>query len=519
MLLQNFLESTAELFPAKTAIICGKMRLTYQEMEYQANALANALIEQGLKRHDRVAILLENSIEVVVSLFAILKIGAVFSVLDHQIKSRKLKFILNDCQSRAIITDFTRFQTLVPVLGECSDLHLIVLTDINDAPTPVDDRKIMSYPQALARYPRSKPGAGTIDVDLASLIYTSGSTGEPKGVMLTHLNMVTAATSIVEYLENSPGDIILDALPLSFDYGLYQVLMAVKFGGTVILEKSFAFPYRIIDSIINNHVTGFPVVPTMVAILLRLKNLDGLNLDSLRYISSTGQALPLPHINRLRSIFPKVKIFSMYGLTECKRVSYLPPCELDRRPSSVGIAIPNTEVYLIDAQGNRISEPNVVGELVVRGSTVMRGYWNRPVENARALHPGFFPGEQVLHTGDLFKQDKDGFLYFIARRDEMFKSGGELVSPKEIEEVLCSCPGITEAAVIAVEDQILGNSIKAYVVVDEHYRTQITNNMIIEHCATRLKGSMVPKVVEFRADLPKDNNGKVQKSLLAKRNF
>ncbi len=513
MLLQTFLEKTAVLFPEKTAVICGDVHLSYQELECHANALANALIDRGVNRHDRVSIFLENSIEAVISLFAITKIGAVFSVLDHQIKSKKLAFILNDCQSRAVITDLTRFQTLSPVLPECPSLNFIVLVDAlsDEVLEQAIDPRIISYSRAVAQYPHSKPRVKGVDIDLASLIYTSGSTGEPKGVMLTHVNMVTAADSIIEYLGNSTDDIILDALPLSFDYGLYQVLMALRFGGTVVLEKSFAFPYRIIDSILRHGVTGFPVVPTMIAILLRLKNLEKLNLSSLRYITSTGQTLPVAHINQLRGLFPRVKIFSMYGLTECKRVSYLPPKELERRPSSVGIAIPNTEVYLIDEQRNRVSEPGRVGELVVRGSTVMRGYWNRPIENARALHPGMFPGEQVLHTGDLFKQDEDGFLYFVGRRDQMFKSGGELVSPKEIEDVLCSCPGITEAAVIGVDDQILGKSIKAFVVVDEQYPGQTSQSMIIEYCATQLKSSMLPKFIEFRPELPKDVNGKVQK--------
>ncbi len=206
----------------------------------------------------------------------------------------------------------------------------------------------------------------------------------------------------------------------------------------------------------------------------------------------------------------------MYGLTECKRVSYLSPEELDRRPSSVGKAIPNTEVYLIDDAGNVINHPDTVGELVVRGSTVMRGYWNRPEENARALHPGLYLGEQVLHSGDLFKQDDDGFLYFIGRRDQMFKSGGEMVSPKEIEDVLCSCPGITEAAIVGVEDAILGHAIKAFVVADKECLSLVTQKSIIEYCTAHLKGSMIPKSIEFRTELQRDKNGKVQKVYLVK---
>jgi len=203
--------------------------------------------------------------------------------------------------------------------------------------------------------------------------------------MLTHLNMVSAASSIIQYLGNTSKDIILDVLPLSFDYGLYQVLMTFRFSGTLILERSFTYPYQIIDSIIKNRVTGWPIVPTIVAILLTLKKLDEYDFSHLRYITSTGQALPPNHISRLREVFPKVKIYSMYGLTECKRVSYLPPSELDRIPSSVGKAIPNTEVYIVDEEGKEISEAGKAGELVVRGSNVMKGYWNKQKETEEVL--------------------------------------------------------------------------------------------------------------------------------------
>ena len=224
------------------------------------------------------------------------------------------------------------------------------------------------------------PPKRAIDIDLAALIYTSGSTGNPKGVMLTHLNMVSAATSITTYLENTPDDIILNVLPLSFDYGLYQVLMAVKIGGTVVLERSFAYPQAVIRKLIEERVTGFPLVPTMSAILLQM-DLSEIRLVQLRYITNTAAALPTEHILQLRKLFPHVRIYSMYGLTECKRVSYLPPEQLDLRPGSVGRGMPNEEVYVVDEQGSRVG-PGVVGELVVRGANVMKGYWELPEETA-----------------------------------------------------------------------------------------------------------------------------------------
>ncbi len=283
------------------------------------------------------------------------------------------------------------------------------------------------------------------------IIYTSGSTGFPKGVMMTHRNIEAAATSITTYLENTADDVILSALPISFDYGLYQVLMAMKLGATLVLEKSFVFPQVVFDKMRAERVTGFPLVPTMAAIILQMRDLEPGSFPDLRYITNTAAALPPAHIARLQALFPGVRIYSMYGQTECKRCTYLPPAELQRRPGSVGIAIPNTEAYVVDDQGERVA-PGVTGELVIRGPHVMQGYWNDAAATARALHPGPFPWERVLHTGDLFRTDAEGFLYFVGRKDDIIKSRGEKVSPKEVENVLYALPGIREAAVVGVPD-------------------------------------------------------------------
>lgn len=325
MLVNEFLEQSAKRLPNKVALVCQGKRLTFSEIDNSANSLANALISQGVERQDRVAIYLENSAESVVSIFCILKAGGIFVVINPQVKAKKLEYILNDCQTP------------------------------NSKPP-----EILSYTSLLNKYPANQPTKRCIDIDLASLIYTSGSTGNPKGVMLTHLNMVSAANSIIEYLGNTSDDIILDCLPLSFDYGLYQVLMAFKFGGRVVLERSFTYPYQIIDLIIKEKATGFPIVPTISAILLQLNNLNKYDFSSLRYITNTAQALPPKHIFRLREIFPQVKIYSMYGLTECKRVSYLPPEEIDKRPTSVGKAMPNTETYIVDGNGEKITQPGQI---------------------------------------------------------------------------------------------------------------------------------------------------------------
>jgi acyl-CoA synthetase (AMP-forming)/AMP-acid ligase II len=329
--------------------------------------------------------------------------------------------------------------------------------------------------------------------------------------MLTHLNMVAAATSITTYLQNREDDIILSVLPLSFDYGLYQVLMAARFGGTVVLERSMAYPYVIIERLIEEQVTGFPVVPTVLSILFRM-DLSQRRFPHLRYVTNTGAALPVAHIRRLRSLFPHVRLYSMYGLTECKRVAYLPPELVDEIPESVGHAMPNVEVYIVDESGNRLP-PGQMGELVVRGSNVMKGYWELPEETAKVLRPGPVPGEMVLYTGDLFVMDERGFLYFRGRRDDLIKSRGEKVSPREVENVLYSLEGIADAAVIGAPDPVLGQAVQAFVSLKDGCR--LTEREILRHCAGHLEDFMVPKRVEIRAELPKNPSGKIDKRRLA----
>jgi len=510
MLLQHFIENTADRTPDKTALVFGSQRLTFQDIEEKSNQLAHALRDIGVERGDRVAILLDNSVEAVISIFGVLKADAVFSVLSPTIKSKKLAYILNNSEARVLITHRNKFRILQPIVDQLSHLHHTIFA----GPKGIDSGLSSSvWDEALSGYKVTKCPAKNIDVDLASIIYTSGSTGEPKGVMLTHLNMVSAARSIVTYLENDSNDIILSALPLSFDYGLYQALMASLFGGTLVLERSFLYLFDVIRKIPEERVTGFPLVPTMAAMLLQMEKLDRVDLSSLRYITNTAAALPVDHIKRLQSVFSHVKIYSMYGLTECKRVSYLPPRELDRRPTSVGRAMPNEEVYIIDKHGQKLG-PGHVGELVVRGSNVMKGYWRDPDTTDRVLRPGPYPGEKVLHTGDLFKMDEDGYLYFVARKDDLIKSRGERVSPREVENTLHQIEGVAEAAVIGVADEILGQAIKAFIISNDH--GQLTEKHVIAHCTKNLEYFMVPKYVEFVTSFPRTSTGKIDKKELNK---
>jgi len=288
--------------------------------------------------------------------------------------------------------------------------------------------------------------------------------------------------------------------------------MGFQIGATVVLEKSFTFPTKVLQTMAAERVTVFPGVPTMFAMLLNMSNLGTYDLSALRMVTNTAAALPEEHIRRIREMFPQAMLFSMYGLTECKRVTYLPPEQLDFRPTSVGRGMPNQEWWLVDEQGNRLPH-GTTGELVVRGSHVMRGYWEKPEATAERLRPGPVPGEVVLYTGDIFRTDADGFLYFVGRKDDIIKSRGEKVSPREVENVLYALKGVREVAVIGVPDAVLGQAVKAFIVLAEGYA--YTEKDILRHCQGALENYMIPKYVVIVGSLPKTNTGKIRKTGLA----
>jgi len=506
MLLNELLQHSAHHFPEKAAVIFGGKRYAYAEIEQHANRLAHYFIEHEVLRGDRVVIYLANCIEAVIAIFAVLKAGAVFVIVNRTTKIDKFSYILNNCQAKAVVTDKAACNSIAKISSEIPSLKTVIVCGAEELAR--GDVVSENVEHIFQQYPESLPENRCIDMDLAALIYTSGSTGNPKGVMLTHLNMVSAATSITQYLENDSNDIVLNTLPLSFDYGLYQALMTFKFGGTLVLEKSFLYPFATIDLLLKEKVTGFPIVPTMAAILLQMEGLEKYDFRHLRYISNTAAHLPLNHIQKLRQIFSHTKIYCMYGLTECKRVSYLPPDQIDHRPGSVGKGMPNEEVYLVDDNGQRVG-PGVVGELVVRGSNVMPGYWNAPEETKKMLKQGSYHWEKVLYTGDLFRMDEDGYLYFVARKDDIIKSRGEKVSPKEIENVLYNMPEIAEVAVIGVKDDLLGEAIMAVIVPRDG--SILSEKQVKQFCHAHLEDFMVPQLVEFRESLPKTASGKIRK--------
>ncbi|HEY4245783.1 MAG TPA: AMP-binding protein [Lacunisphaera sp.] len=512
LLVRDFLEQSADRLPEKIALVCDGKRLTYREVDTLADRVAHALIDLGVKRGDRVAIFLQNSVETVAGIFGIMKAGATFVVVNPTTKREKLLYILANCRATALIADARSDLTgligiaepVVPSLRGC-----ILGGSTSSAPAEGAVHCI-SFQTVVEKYPAQRPARANIDLDLACLIYTSGTTGDPKGVMSDHSNVAFAAASIIEYLNNNESDVVINVLPLSFDYGLYQLLMTFKFGGTLVLERSFAYPAAILKRIEQERVTGFPGVPTLYALLLPM-DLSAFDLSSLRYLTNTAAALPVSHIEALRKKFPHVTMFSMYGLTETKRTLYLPPEELDRRPGSVGRPIPGTEAWIEDDAGRRLG-PGEVGELVVRGRHVMRGYWEAAEMTAKRYRTDPVTGDRLCYTNDLFRTDEDGFFYFVSRKDDIIKSRGEKVAPKEVESIIHGIASVSEVAVIGVADPVLGQAIKAFVVTTD---STLTEKAILAHCRARMEDYMVPKVIEFRVELPKSSNGKIRKSELS----
>lgn len=504
MLVQDFLVQCAQRRPEAIGLVCSGRRFSFRELDEMSNQVAHVLKSRGVQRRDRIAIYLPNCFEAVVGIFGVLKADAVLVMVNPTTKREKLEHLLRDCGATGVLIDASLIGQFDSRLFP--EVKVIVVRERKGAEAEETDPRACTFGSILERGAIGPLLSQNIDLDLACLIYTSGSTGEAKGVMCDHSNVVFVTQSIVEYLRNNESDVVLSVLPLSFSYGLYQLMAAMCSGSRLILEESFTFPVLALKRMVAERVTGFAGVPTVYALLLGL-DLKAFDLSSLRYLTNAAAALPVEHVRRLRAALPKVDLFLMHGLTEVARTVYLPPDQVDVRPSSVGRAIPGTEVWLEDENGCRVG-PEEVGEMVIRGRHVMRGYWNNPDATQARFRVGNMPGERICYSGDLFRSDREGFLYFVSRRDDIIKCRGEKVSPREVENVLYSIDGVTEAAVIGVPDPVLGQAIKAFVVAPGR---ELTAQQVLAHCKAHLEDLMVPKIVEFLAELPKTPSGKVKK--------
>ncbi|HTO93627.1 MAG TPA: AMP-binding protein [Bacteroidota bacterium] len=503
MLLHEYLSRSARLTPDKVALVCGAARSTYKEIATAASSFAGFLVASGLRKGERVAIYIDSSPQTVIAIFGALEAGGCIVVINPATQAERLGYILENCNARFLVCSVEKRAQVQQASAACTAKPLLVWTGAGEeAEAGVAFSNVMQEA-------RPSPHVRLIDNDLAGIVYTSGSTGKPKGVTHLHRTFNTAVEAIAEYLENNAEDVILGVLPLSSSYGLLQLLVTFWTGGRVVLEKGFGYPYEIIKRIKEEKVTGLAGAPTIWAIILRLEGLEKEDFSSLRYITNAAAAMPASFVPRLRKVFPATKIFLMHGLTECLRTTYLPPDEIETRTTSVGTGMRNIELWVEDADGVRLG-PGHVGEMIVRGSTLMVGYWNDPEGTAKALIPGPMPGEKVLRTRDLFRMDEEGYFHFVARSDELIKSRGEKVSPIEVEDVIYTLDAVNEVRVIGVPDTILGQAIRAEIVLKEG-RT-VSAQEVKAHCRRFLEDFKVPGVVEFVASLPKTQGGKIKRS-------
>jgi acyl-CoA ligase (AMP-forming) (exosortase A-associated) len=514
-LLADLLSAAAGQNPAATALIHRQGELTYGELAARVESAAQGFLALGLGRAERIGIYLDKRFETIIAIFAAAAAGCAFVPINPLLKARQVGHILRDCQIRLLVTSADRRRGLVEELDQSPDLRHLVQVDGEAA--PAGNHTVTAWDGLLA----SGRGAThaphrVIDQDMTAILYTSGSTGMPKGVVLSHRNLVAGAASVSSYLGHRAGDRILSVLPLSFDAGLSQITTAFHAGASVVL-LDYLLPQDVVKAIAAHRVTGMTGVPPLWNQLADTEWPEAAR-QSLRYFANTGGHMPRTTLARLRALLPRAEPFLMYGLTEAFRSTYLPPAEVDRRPDSIGKAIPNAEILLVGDDG-RLCGPGEQGELVHRGALVAMGYWNDPVRTAERFRPapGRDPGlrlpEIAVWSGDTVRMDEEGFLYFVGRRDDMIKTSGYRVSPTEIEEAVYASQNVGEAVAVGVPYDRLGQAI--VVVATPPRGGRIDRAAIIAHCRRQLPAFMVPLDVVERAQLPRNANGKIDRKALA----
>ena len=523
MKLHDLLIHTARHYGARTALVHGDDRITYEALMARVLGLADYMREIGLPAGERVAILIENNLDYVAAYFAVSAADLVIVPLDTSQRPDKLREILEDCGASVLVVQARFARHLPKIVTENSPVKLVI-TDrpLDNLPLPV---RTASLEDILSQDPVSNgdvdksesadPGAflamlqehaAAASKELAAIFYTSGSTGAPKGVMLSHRNLISNTVGTVDYLRLMAEDSVIQILPFYYIYGNSLLLTHAAIGGTVVIDNRFTYPDAVLDTMEREAVTGFSGVPSNFMILLDKTSFGRREFPALRYFTQAGGAMAPEVIRRLMEAFPTKEIYIMYGQTEASpRVTWLPPERLKEKLGSIGIPVPGVEVRIVDGRGEPAA-PGVEGEIVVGGDGVMMGYWNQPAEQAEVLRGG------RLYTGDLARVDEDGFFFIVGRRKEIIKAGGNRVSAKEVEEAILELPDVTEAAVFGVPDPVMGEAIKAVVVTKAG--SAMDRDAIRLHCHARLAVHKVPQFIEFLAELPKYQSGKINKPAL-----
>ncbi|MEQ1661852.1 MAG: acyl-CoA ligase (AMP-forming), exosortase A system-associated [Thiobacillus sp.] len=514
-LVHEVVSGSAQRTPDAIALRESARELSYAQFEQEISQAASLILDLGVGRSERVAVWMDKRIDTVVALFGAAAAGCVFVPVNPLLKPEQVAHILRDCAVRALLTSVERLVLLSEVLPGCPALKSVVLVSTtlpDQLPVGVDSVLWSARQQAPAHSPHRM-----IDSDMAAILYTSGSTGRPKGVVLSHRNLAAGAASVAQYLDNRADDRILSVLPLSFDYGLSQVTTAFRVGACAVL-MNYLLPRDVIRMVEREKITGLAAVPPLWIQLAQLDWPASIT-DHLRYITNSGGHMPKPTLDALRAKLPKTQPYLMYGLTEAFRSTYLPPEEVDRRPDSIGKAIPNAEILVVREDGTPCV-PGEPGELVHRGVHVALGYWNDAEKTAERYKPapgqlaGLQMTEYAVWSGDTVKMDDEGYLYFIGRRDEMIKTSGYRVSPGEVEEVVYANQRVTEAAAFGVSHPVLGQAV--VLVVHAPQADDALREQLLVDCRTHLPGFMVPAHIEISAvPLPRNPNGKIDRKKIA----
>lgn len=518
-LLPDLIALSAKRLPRNIALSYGKQTIDYADLGNAVAGFAGGVIGLGLKRGERIAIYLEKRFETVIASFGATAAGCVFVPLNPLLKPEQVAYIMRDCNVRMLVTSSERHALLTEALATCADLRHVVLLNAT-VPLPPPGAVLSLRWDDLLKMP-ARAGHRVIDTDMAAILYTSGSTGKPKGVVLSHRNMVAGAKSVASYLENAPDDTLLAALPLSFDAGFSQLTTAFHAGARVVL-LNYLLPRDVLKALERERVTGLTAVPPLYIQLAQLEWPSGIT-EHLRYFANTGGRMPRETLAALRARLPKTRPFLMYGLTEAFRSTFLPPSEVDKRPDSIGKAIPNAEILVLREDGSPCA-PDEPGELVHRGALVGMGYWNDPEKTAErykplpANTPGREPGlvipELAVYSGDTVRMDEEGFLYFIGRRDEMMKTSGYRVSPTEIEEVLYATRLVGECVAFGVDHDTLGQAIQVIATPPEGRELDV--QALLAECRNRMPAYMVPHGIDVRnGPLPRNPNGKIDRKTLS----
>tara|TARA_R110001592_G_scaffold126336_1_gene337462 strand:- start:85514 stop:87115 length:1602 start_codon:yes stop_codon:yes gene_type:complete len=517
-LIHQFISQRATTTPDATALLFREESLSYGKLQSEVTAAAAGLLALGLGPGERVAIYLPKQPETVFGIFGAAAAGGSFVPINPLLKPLQVAYILADCNVQVLITSSERLQLLKDVLGDCPGLKTVVVVE-KDAPVmgPGFRQSLRGYTSFTAIERNAAPHR-RIDTDMVAILYTSGSSGKPKGVVLSHRNMVAGARSVASYLGNAPEDRILAVLPLSFDAGLSQLTTAFSVGASAVL-MDYLLPRDVIRAVGRYRVTGLGAVPTLWNQLVGLDWPDAA-VETLRYISNTGGTMPVATTRALQKVLPYTDIFLMYGLTEAFRSTYLPPDQVATRPESIGKAIPNAEIFVVNEAGQqcKAGEP---GELVHRGALVAMGYWNDPVNTAERFKPAPTQPPEIptvelaVWSGDQVMKDEQGYLYFISRKDDMIKTSGYRVSPTEVEEVVYKSGLVAGVAALGLPHAALG---EAVVLVASHQpdaqAPEQLREELLAHCRRELPNFMVPLDVIVRDILPHNQNGKIDRRAL-----